>query len=337
MLCSLSFIALLCVQSNAQVDFHPIRDLPKIGDHCRAYVTTTAVPISSLLGQPGGPRKWDFSQSQQGNEVIKRLDVVPPDDGGIPPLFPQAEYADRLTTESTGERNWSYYRVVTNEGRWYYGFQDTNSNPDCPVKIFAPPTLDLPDPIQFGQTWSRALDFMDCIGFFNLFVHFTAEASVDAYGTVVLPGIGEVPALRVNEIHRYDYRDDLGIFSYTAYYRNYYWLVPGIGKAVDIISEADLSAPPPANLTTARTLYRVFEASHLQAPPHPVADLRIRVQAGQAILDWQNETNVSGYRVESIQNLGTTNWALVGEPSTNTWTQAVGTNLQRFFRVFAKP
>jgi hypothetical protein len=322
---------------SAQIAFS-ITNLPsQIGDYHRAYVDTNAVNVSTLLGQPGGPQQWDFSQPRGVNEFIQRMDVVSPTDGANAASFPQATYAERLTSESDGTCSWSYYQIITNEGRAYYGFVDTNSNPEMPIKVFDSPTIDLPATIQFEQTWNRTADYQDFAVFITFAVHFTAQASVDAYGTLLLPEIGEVPALRVNEVHEYDYIDEtLGIANYTNYFRYYYWLVPGIGKAVEIISEPDSTGPPPENLTTAGTLSRVFRASGVQPAPYPVANLRIHFQDGQAMLDWNVETNALSYQVEAISNLGTNNWQLAGEPATNAWSEPA-TNAERFFRVFAQP
>lgn len=326
-----------CSPLNAQIVFS-VTNLPaQIGDYHRAYVSTNNVNVSGLLGTSGGPRRWDFSQPQGLHEIIQRVDVVAPTDGGNGASFPQAAYAERVTSEADGTRSWSYYRIITNEGRAYYGFVDTNSNPDMPIKVFNSPTIDLPDPIQFGQTWNRKVDYQDFAVFITFAVHFTAQASVDAYGTLVLPGIGEVPALRVNEVHEYDYIDlTLGFLNYTNYFRDYYWLVPGVGKAVEIISIPSTSGPPPENLTTAGNMSRVFEASGVQPAPYPVTALCIRLQNGQAMLDWNVETNAFGYQVQAVSNLDTNNWRLVGEPATNAWSEPA-TNTERFFRVFAKP
>lgn len=322
---------------NAQIVFS-VTSLPgQIGDYHRAYASTNNVDISSLLGMSGGLRRWDFSQPQGLHEIIQRMDVVAPTDGGNGASFPQATYAERLTSEADGTRSWSYYRIVTNQGRAYYGFVDTNSNPDMPIKVFNSPTIDLPDPIQFGQTWNRTVDYQDFAVFIIFAVHFTAQANVDAYGTLVLPGIGEVSALRVNEVHEYDYIDlTLGFLNYTNYFRDYYWLVPGAGKAVEIISNPNSTGPPPANLTVAHTMSRLFEASGMQPAPYPVASLRIRLEAGQAILNWLAETNVTVYRVDASFQLGAGGWQLVSEPATNAWSEPA-TNAIRFFRVFAKP
>jgi hypothetical protein len=123
----------------------------------------------------------------------------------------------------------------------------------------------------------------------------------------------------------------------THYIRNYYWLVRGVGKAVDILSEPDIE-PPLADFTTARFILRVFAASKVTdaSALRPVSGLRIRAQSGKAILGWTQETNRSGYQVEGLNLLGTTNWQVLAEPSASAWTNLMPAN-QGFFRVFSKP
>jgi hypothetical protein len=336
---TLIFLAatLSSLAAHGQVTFSNATLPHEVGDYNRAYLATN-VDVSGVLGNTGGPQHWDFSQPQAAGEVIQGTDIVPPTDGGNQGLFPKATYAERTRNESTGALNWSYYQIVGGQGREYYGFVDTNSNPDAPVKAFSAPTVDLPGPVQFGLTWTRSVDFTDFAVIIDFAVHFTAQAKVDAYGTVSLPGMGDWPALRVNEMHEYDYIDtSFGIANYTNYFRDYYWLVPGVGKAVEIISPGSNNGAPPANFTSAATLTRVFETGAVQPAAQPVSALRIHVQDGQVILDWSAAANATGYRVEFTSPLTGGTWALSAEPFVNTWTEPVGTNAQRFYRVFAEP
>ena len=115
------------------------------------------------------------------------------------------------------------------------------------------------------------VDFEDIIdlGFIEstISVHFTSRAEVDAFGTLVLPGIGEVPALRVNEVNRYDLTEQtLGLPLPSQYFRSYFWLVKGAGKAVHIVSKPDTTTPP-TSFNTAASLQRVFESSTVLKPP----------------------------------------------------------------------
>jgi hypothetical protein len=334
----LMIAACQCGSASGQIVF-TAADLPhRHGEHHRAFHTTNAIDVSALFGLPGGPQRWDFSNASFPGETVRRMDVVPANDGGHAGHFPGAAYAERLTNETTGARSWSYYRVETNQGRAYFGFYDVFANAACPLKVFDAPTTDLPDGLYYGRSWSRTVDFLDCYDYgiivLEIAVHFISQAQVDAHGTIVLPGLGEVPALRVNELNTYELTDlTLGIPIPTTYFRNYYWLVRGVGKAVHVISAPSTVGPPPPAFSIARTVTRVFEAS-----PRPVENPRIRQQGDQAVLDWLQHTNGSGYRVESRRDVAVGGWEARGQPTNNVWTESLTNGEPRmFFRVFLKP
>jgi hypothetical protein len=324
----------MCGGSNAQIVFRTA-DLPHLlGEYHRGYAGSN-IDISGLIGPPGGPQRWDFSQSQAAGESIQRTDIVSPNDGGNGDVFTNATYAERLTREDTSGQSWEYFSFAINQGRSFYGFYDPVDDPGASASVFESTNVDLPDPIQFGQSWNRAVDWLMTIdlGFvqYQIATHFTASTTVDAYGTVVLPQIGEVPALRVQEFQTYEPFDLTdGIPLPTEYSTNYFWLVRGIGKAVEIDS---VTYVPSQSLPFTNTFFRVFETSYRAA-----TGVQILLQNGQAVLNWNQATNASGYRVESTTNLATTNWKLVSQPVTNTWSAGPPTApAQQFFRVTLLP
>ena len=334
----------LCSSAQAQISF-TLADLPSAsGDYYRAYATTGSVSFGSV-GASGGPRRWDVSAPRYSDEIIKRMDIVPVADGGHGGVFSEAAYAQRLTSEGDSSQNWEYYQVTTSQGRLFYGAYDAIASPDCPERVFAPPTPDLPAVIQFGQKWSRSTEWEDCydIGFAVAPAHvrFEAQAEVDAYGILVLAGLGERPALRVNELHTYVTTVYLPLFppiDLTNCFREYYWLAPGIGKALDIVSAAQ-PTPPPADFELASVFLRVFEARRPRdQPPQPVVDLLARVSKGQLSLNWRTATNGTGYRVETLSSLSSSEWQSLAEPTSNAWSDAWSQGVtQRFYRVFVKP
>jgi hypothetical protein len=327
----------LCAVAGAQVSFY-CADLPQqVGDYSRAYYSTN-VNVAQLLGQSGGPQRWDFSQPQQLNETVRRTDIVSPDEP-VPGVFPRASYAERDTDEPASPIAWRYYSM-TNQGRLYYGFNNPISDPASPVVVFDQPTLDLPCPVQFGQSWTRPVTWSDTVLSFPVVYDFTAYAQVDAYGTVVLPGLGEIAALRVKELH--DYQASYYFFGTWVPFVSqtnisYYWLTPQVGVAAQaILFGPDAFNPTP--LPHTNLFLRVFESSAITNPPAatPVAGLRIRADAGQVAVDWTPETNSSHYRVEGIPLLDSTNWQVLGLPPTNFWNETL-ISTQRFYRVFAVP
>jgi hypothetical protein len=259
-------------------------DLPSVpGDYWRGYANTTSVSACNDCA-PGGPCRWDVAEPQRGDERIMRMDIVNPADRGFGPVSSLADYPERLTDGSDASKRSEFYGLSTNQDRLFCGAYDDKANPDCPEVAYSPPTPDLLPVIRFGHTGKQSTEWDGCLnGGFAVFlaqVRFEAPAQADAYATVVLPGLGERPTLRVNEEHvRVTTVFPLLMppVNLTHYFREYYWLVPGIGKALDILSESH-SDTPPADFDVAGFLFHAFEAHRPDSPsPEPVANLRASV------------------------------------------------------------
>jgi len=310
----------------AQISFSS-SDLPvALAAFSKAYVTTNSVDVSRWISSKGGPQRWDLSQSASPEEEVRTLEIVATSDGGHGADFTAAAFAERTTYASSGGQSWSYYSIAPLQGRQYFGFYDPVSNPAGPEVVFDAPTTDLPAHITFNQTWHREVSFQNVIdlGFseINVLVHFSCDAIVDGYGTVILPSLGEVPALRVNELHTYNFQDTtLGFPIGQQFIRNYYWLVKGIGQAVQIISSANNTSAPPDNFHTAATLFRVFQSSTFSTPaaPRTVKNLHIARKGDQIFLNWAPAASATSYQIEAADTL----------PSSPAW-QALGQTTDTF-------
>lgn len=323
----LFFLFLCCPGVEAQITFFTADWPATNGSYYRAYVSSDV--SAPFLGVPTNTsQRWDFSSPRQPNEFVRTMDIVPTTDGGHDIDFPGASYAERFTDDVY--LIWDYYRVTPNAGRTYYGSYNGGLLGASPTLM---PALDIPDPISLGSNWTSSYTLEGDY----IVTDQTFSAVVDAYGTIVLPQIGEVLALRVNQLtYQQVY---LGGFPYGSYYfREYFWLVRGIGKAMHIVSALG-PTPPPLNFTSASSVRRVFESNTLKnSLLYSVTNLSIRIQTNNVLLNWRQETNIAGYRVESLGNFNTTNWQLLAEPASNSWAGAFSaTQAQQFFRVFTKP
>ena len=336
----LAFLILFTYRAHlhAQPLFHSSNLPGRTGDYCRAYFSTN-VNVASLIAPATGAQRWDISQSQQPGELIRRTDIVGPDDGGNGASFPNAAFAERDTDEPNSQIAWRYY-TLTNQGRLYYGFYNPVDDSATPLVVFDQPTCDIPSTVQLGQSWNRSVNWTNIVFFsFPVAYHFTASAQVDAYGTLVLPGIGEVPALRVKEVHDYEESENVSgswfpIVSQTNIY--YYWLSPQIGIAAQVLQLGDNTLFP-TPLPNTNAFLRVFESSvSSNQSTSPVTGLRLHLQGNLAILNWNQQTNIAGYQVESLGALTSTNWQVLGAPGTNSWSDPL-TLTQRFYRVFYHP
>jgi hypothetical protein len=296
---------------------------------------------------PGGtstvPQYWDFSQPQQSNETIMRTDIIAPASGPDGGDFPEAVYSEQDTMEPGSPFSWQYYGFTNSgpsPGRVYYGLYEPVDNASS-LAQFIPPTTDIPSSVQYGQTWNRALSWETAYyEFIQVSNYFTASATVDAYGTIVLPGIGPLPALRVHEVHTYIVSElsysPIPLDINTNQY--YYWLVPGLGVAAQVYLFGN-NILYPTELPNTNSFLRMYQASYFTNTPPPPAtngNLFIQAQNGSAFLTWDVFTNATNYRVDYLPSLVSTNWQTLGFTTSNSWSDLI-TSTQRFYRVVGIP
>jgi len=319
----------------------------QIGEYNCSYFSTNNVNVPTMLMlitnsgvgiPPGGGPTWDFSQVQQGNESILRTDIIPPSSGMDGDQFSNATYAEQdtlATLSATNQTGWRYYSIAS-QGRWYYGFYVPNTAADG-LAVFDSPTLDIPATVTNGQSWTRSVSWNTSIymfGVFGVYYQFAETSTVDALGTLVLPQIGAMPALRVHEVHGYT-GSEFGYTVETVTNQYYYWLVPGLGVAAQITlygkNLVNGETPPFTN-----SVQRMYSANYftngITFPFSPVpSNLYIRLQGGAAYLSW-TITNATSYQVLASGNLARTNWQVLGLTSNPNWTDALSPT-QRYYRV----
>jgi hypothetical protein len=219
---------------------------------------------------------------------------------------------------------------------------DTPVDEVSPEAVVSPPTVDIPASVKLGNTWTRVNSWLTL--YYEMILvsnNFTACATVDASGTIVLPQIGALPALRVHEIHSYSISEvtspPLLLDSHTNDY--YYWLVPGLGVAVQVLLLGN-NILCPMDLPYTNAVQRMFVANYFtnstgSIPPSP-ANLRIAIQAESVVLNWDSLSNSTSYRVDCTTALPATNWQPLGYTTGNTWTNTMSYG-QGFYRVAGLP
>ncbi len=346
--------------SQAQLQF-TTNDLPcQVGQYNCSYfssnvdvsryltlVTNGAPPIGGV--EPPVQQFWGFSQSQQPYESILRTDIISPTNGAYGSYFPSASYAEQDTMEPSFAIGWSYYGFgdeSTNQGRIYYGFDEPVAGAS-PEAVFVPPTIDIPATAQLGQTWTRSL-YWPTLYYEVILVsnYFTCCANVDAAGSMALPGIGTVQALRVHEVHSYTISEvtDPPILLDTHTNDYYYWLVPGVGVAVQVFLYGN-NVLYPADMVYTNTVQRMYFANYFtnstvtgptnSIPPFQT-NLQISLQGTSVVLNWDTFTNSTNYEVDFTRSLSPTGWQPLGTTSGNTWTDSMS-YAQGFYRVVGTP
>jgi hypothetical protein len=312
----ISVLLLRCTVANAQITFNASEMLNMIGESVQEYIITNANP-SGMIGSTGGPQVWNFSEH---GDYTRNVYIVSATNGNHEASFPGASYAEYfLDGVSMFNEELDYYSIVTNVGQIYYG----SYNPNSGASSWSPPMTNVPAVVQYGSSWTNSTSSDNLAPY--VFVD-TITSTADAYGTIVLPEIGSFQALRVNQLTEEEELVE-GIPVGTYYVREYFWLVPGIGEAVDIVS-TDASEPPAANFASAAEIRIVF--------PQGVANLRIQLQGDSANLTWPAATTQFGYQLQVIDDLSMTNWQVLASPASNSWLDPL-TNTQRFYRVFIEP
>ena len=346
--------------SQAQIQF-TTNDLPcQVGQYNCSYVSSN-VDVSRYLTlvtnrapPPSGggettPQFWGFSRGQQPYESILRTDIITPADGADGSYFPSAAYAEQTTMEPSSVIAWCYYGFGdegTNQGRIYYGFDEPVAGASSEA-VFVPPTIDIPATVQLGQTWTRSL-YWSTLYYEAILVsnYFAASATVDAFGSLALPGIGTVQALRVHEVHSYTISivadPPMLLDMHTNDY--YYWLVPGVGVAVQVIlygSNVVYSEEMPCTNTVQRMCFAsYFTNSTVTGSSNSIptfsTNLQISLQGTSVVLNWDAFTNSTNYEVDFTTSLSPASWRSLGTTMGNTWTDSMS-HAQGFYQVVGTP
>ena len=271
-----------------------------IGQYYRVYANNGSADVTGRLGNTGGPQTWDFTTGPQ--DITYRFDYVTTNDASAGADFPLAKFAERQTDEATGtQMAWLFLQQVPGKGRVNYGFYNPNSDPT--EGIFTPPITDFPDPLRYQDTWTCATSFTyDFQGLIPVKEDYTATATVDAYGTIKLPGIGSVSCLRINELDQHDISadvDDSGDYQplETDYIRIYFFVSPGHGIVATIDSQQSFTAPPANNFTSASQFVRMFDLNRtgISQGPAAVTDLSLTPAGGAQLLHWSQTARTTSW------------------------------------------
>ena len=309
----------------------------KAGQYYLAYANnpTNTVSVSSMLGTTGGSQVWDFSDGPQ--DITYRFDYLTATNGNSGADF--AALGATITEQKTDQADpttqaWLYFDQDPIKGRLDYGFYDPAFSQSQPETVFNSTIQDFPAKIQYGDTWQGTTVFNSVytdadFGDFNDEVTYTSTDRVDAYGLVILPGMGFLNCLRVHEVVEYDIAIDLGLGdgyqnAGTQYVLNYYWLCPGHGIAVQITSNTptDGSIPTDDMSVGAAALVRMFQTNHdsnnTTNPPPVINNFKCVLGPGGGLLKWTLSPSLKNYTVEYSTNItSSAAWTPLGTVTNN--------------------
>ncbi len=313
----------------------------EIGLYSRSWGSGSDWPTGGIMGSPGGPQVWDFSEGPQ--DRIARMDVVSVSDGGHGGDFAAAEWAERLSLEGRHDSTGWFYYSGPAEGLVNHGLYSeliSVYDPSCP---FEPPVLAWPDPMNYGDTWQTSTTFYTIVEYgatyYDARVDHVIDNHIDAWGSLIVPQ-GEGLCLRLNRVTQMDFYVWIlfnWVYVGTNYDRAYYWLTENRGSAASLHSEAQ-EAIPPEDFAVASGFTRMFETNHPGAvPPAAVDDLQVELALGEALLNWSASEGAVEYRVEySADAYFEGPWQDLGITSGTTMTDdTVNGVLERYYRVIA--
>jgi hypothetical protein len=318
------------------------------GEYNLSYISTANGSVPAMLAlttnsaggliPPTSGQTWDFSQPQQLNESIQRTDIIAPANGMDSSYFPSATYAEQDSIpdgDLFSPFAWRYYGF-TNQTRLYYGSYVLGTGLDG-LAVFNPPTPDIPASVSAGQTWSRVTTWRSTANYQPLYYTFSDTAIVDAFGTLILPGIDPQPALRVHEANVYDATNQNGRTEALFTNQYYYWLVPKLGVAVQVFEFGQ------AGVAYTNEVERMYYASYYTNQPPatntytPVqGNLHIHLLSSYVFLSWDTFTNYPNYEVQANSSLTATSWQSLGLTTATNWVDNLGAT-SRFYRVLASP
>ena len=342
-----SAIMMACAMSlSAQVIITDRDMFNEPGLYWRGYATGGGYQVSGLIGDPGGPHLWDFTNVQWTNEF--RFDYLDPSEVDHAVSFPGATVVERKTDMASGRQDFLFFEQVPSVGRKNYGVY-TEGSLLTPEWVFSVPTIDFPAQIRFGDSWTTATVFP---ALFQPFPDFPATCElierfeVDAYGLIDLPGVGFGDTLRVNCLTEYNYEIDLGEGPQSAgtfFSRTYYFLRPSLGIAAQITSGLNEGSPPSNNFFDVTEFVALFETNKEPAAPcdvpFPVTDLRLSFSTGTALLKWTLAECANSYRVEYATQPGPNAvWTELGVTTGNFYQDKPGSAVEsRFYRAISLP
>jgi hypothetical protein len=235
-------------------DLHTQPDL-----YYRAYANAyqpilgTSYAVGNVMGSAGPDRFWDFSQGPTDRTL--RFDYLGP--SGVPEAadFPLATVIERKTVEGTGDIEWLMLEPVPGLGRKVHGLHSESFSPSLPSIPFSQPIVDFPDGIRYQDTWTTSMITESMFPSFDpewsldfpMQITWNSTFTADAWGRMLLPNLGLLNVLRINEELTVDIAADLGDgyqHIETDYVRNYYWLSPGRGIVAELHSTQGSSMPP---------------------------------------------------------------------------------------------
>ena len=311
-LCALAVSLNLARSQSIIIDSNDVKAWFAVGTRITSYQDTLTTSLT--IGSTGGPMSWDFSglqinatQTQKSVHVNTTLYAA---------KFPQATHALvdtaftlRLDTGIFGWANltsteaYSYYRIdgslfscgIQGSGTGFLDFSPVTPIPFAARWFSVPPLVEYGLPLELGRSWTynyvdslaATATLLGSVQMLNMADMYSVTCTVDAYGSLTLPGGEALDALRIRKVATKNNSLIEGSYIFVA--KN--------GAAVQV-SAADPSA---LGGTIAVNDVRWTEGLGDAMVPIQLASFEATFWNGNAVkLDWTtlSETNNFGFMIQ---------------------------------------
>jgi len=304
------------------------------------------VDVFDYIGEAGEDQVWDFREGPE-DELIQ-FDYVKPSAIDTDVVFEGATLVERATYDSTGKQKSLFVDLKPGVGRYVYGFHDESIDEENPAIPFSGRLLDFPAVIQYDDEWKASTSYeyvtrSELLDFDSpTKIVYESEMKVDAYGIIMLPGLGFHDCLRINEVVKNvafvkipgvidDWQEAI-----TQFTRNYYWLSKDMGIVAQISSYPD-SVPPADEFSVASALWRQFENNHGKSTEtaQPVEGLELSLDPNKKriLLSWKKAENTVEYLVQYSDTLGADSWRELKKTTGNFVLDDISSEKHRFYRI----
>ena len=304
------------------------------------------VDVFDYIGEAGEDQVWDFREGPE-DELIQ-FDYVKPSAIDTDVVFEGATLVERATYDSTGKQKSLFVDLKPGVGRYVYGFHDESIDEENPAIPFSGRLLDFPAVIQYDDEWKASTSYeyvtrSELLDFDSpTKIVYESEMKVDAYGIIMLPGLGFHDCLRINEVVKNvafvkipgvidDWQEAI-----TQFTRNYYWLSKDMGIVAQISSSPE-SVPPADEFSVASALWRQFENNHGKstetAQPVEGLELSLDPNKNRILLSWKKAENTVEYLVQYSDNLAADSWRELKTTTGNFVLDDISSEKHRFYRI----
>jgi len=304
------------------------------------------VDVFDYIGEAGEDQVWDFREGPE-DELIQ-FDYVKPSAIHTDVVFEEATLVERATYDSTGKQKSLFVDLKPGVGRYVYGFHDESIDEENPAIPFSGRLLDFPAVIQYDDEWKASTSYeyvtrSELLDFDSpTKIVYESEMKVDAYGIIMLPGLGFHDCLRINEVVKNvafvkipgvidDWQEAI-----TQFTRNYYWLSKDMGIVAQISSSPE-SVPPADEFSVAGALWRQFENNHGKstetAQPVEGLELSLDPNKNRILLSWKKAENTVEYLVQYSDTLAADSWRELKKTTGNFVLDDISSEKHRFYRI----